>query len=426
MKKFRVALYAARYEGDENKLAPLSLGYLAAYLQENNIVEKENLLIVDSPEELVSFSPDIVGVSSVSQVIKDAISFADFCKKKYNTINVLGGYHITLCPEKLPVEFDYGVIGEGEQTFAELVTQITKLASVDPSMIPGLCFHTQNGTKCSNPRPLLTDLDVLPLPVRHRHHIDDYSVFTSRGCPYDCIYCAAPAFWGRSYRMRSATSVVKEIELLVGQYQPKEIVIVDDLWIANKNRFHAIATELIRKKITEKTTFRGFVRSNIVYEDDMKILKKMNYRLIRFGAETGSDRLLKIIKGSSSSVAYHQRLIDLSYKYNLPCSGSFMFGVPGETVADIEETIKFIEKNRSKFFINGFYFYNPIPGTKIYNMLKKEGSITSEDYLDNIYIDMLHPKFEIIEENYFNEERVPLSILQSYVHKIKNEFIDHV
>lgn len=423
MKKFRLALYTARYEGDENKLAPLALGYLAAYLLDKNIVAKENLRIVDSREELAAFSPNIVGVSSVSQVISDARSFARFCKENFNSINVLGGYHVTLCPQKLPPEFDYGVVGEGEHTFAELVTQAVSEGIADPWLIPGLCFHTQEGVASSLPRPLISDLDVLPHPLRHRRYTDDFPIFTSRGCPYACIYCAAPAFWGQSYRLRGASSVLKEIELLVEQHDPKEIAISDDLWIAHKPRFHAIANGLIERKIPERTTFRGFVRSNIVCDDDIKILKKINYSLIRFGAETGSDRLLKKIKGNSASVAHHQRLIDLAYKYSLPCSGSFMFGMPGETAEDIEETMKFLDKNRGKMNISGLYFYNPIPGTKIYNMLMKNNLITDDFYAEEMYLDILHPNFEVIEKKYFNKNNLPLNALLKYLQRIKNEFI---
>ena len=155
----------------------------------------------------------------------------------------------------------------------------------------------------------------------------------------------------------------------------------------------------------------------------MELLKKMNYRVIRFGAETGSNRLLKQIKGNSASVSHHQRLIDLAYKYGLPCSGSFMFGIPGESVDDILKTLKFLDKNRKKLSISGLYFYNPIPGTELYNRILAETGIASDFFCEDMYLDMLHPKFEIKETHYFNEKKVPLNTLIRYVHKIRNEFI---
>jgi radical SAM superfamily enzyme YgiQ (UPF0313 family) len=121
----KVCLYCARFPFEPISVAPLGLGYIASYLVENGIAAEEDIRIVDSIEEAIEFRPDILGVSSVSQVLADARQFAKKCKEITGSFNILGGYHITCLPESLPEEFEIAVIGEGELTFAEIVKEFS-------------------------------------------------------------------------------------------------------------------------------------------------------------------------------------------------------------------------------------------------------------------------------------------------------------
>lgn len=421
----RVALYCARYKNTEINVAPLGIGYIAAYLMEKGIVKQDEICIVDSFEELYNFQPDIIGISSVSQVISDAIEFAKKCKKDFGCFTILGGYHITCLPTSLPKEFDIGVIGEGEQTFLQIIDKfdLGELNNRNLRKIKGICYKENGHIKITEPREFIKDLDTIPQLYRHKNYSDEIPVITSRGCPYKCTFCASHEFWKDSIRFRSAESVIDEINNLVNTYNPKVIKIVDDLWIADKKRFRKIIDGLLALKIQKKVSFTGFVRSNLVAEEDIKLLKSINYQIIRFGAETGSDNLLKKIKGHNISINDHQRLIDLCEKYELPCSASFIFGIPGETRNDFEKTIEFLQKNKGKLFISGFYFFNPIPGTSIWKFMKKNSMIQSDFDYSKMTIDLSKNNYKWDKDLYFNEANIPFEEFKKLTIKIREEFV---
>ena len=421
----RICLYCARFPSETFGVAPLGIGYIASYLVHKAVVSEQKIRIVDSVKEAIEFGLDILGVSSVSQVIGDAREIALKCKEATGCLTVLGGYHISCIPQKLPEEFDIGVLGEGEVSFAEFVYKFTRDQLRQQSLreIRGICYHENDWIVQTQPRELITDIDELPWPYRHKRYSSQEPVFTSRGCPFRCTYCASHVFWRDTIRFRSAESVVEEITYLVEAYQPKEILILDDLWMANKKRFREIIEQLVERRIPQKVTFSGFCRSNLVSEEDILLFKRMNYRFVRFGAETGSESLLQRIKGKGISISDHQRVIDLCFKYGLACAASFMFGVPGETREDLELTKKFLRKNRGKCHISGFYLCNPIPGTTIWDELVKKGKVTEDLEFERLQLDFLKPNFTWDNILYFNEENVPLREFKAIIEDIRREFI---
>jgi coenzyme F420-reducing hydrogenase beta subunit len=238
------------------------------------------------------------------------------------------------------------------------------------------------------------------------------------------VFCASHGFWRGRYRLRDADSVVSEINYLVEEFHPEEIVISDDLWISDKRRFREIVEKLKKLGIPGKVSFRGFVRSNIIQEDDILLLKQMNYRLLRFGAETGSEDLLRRLKGDNISVADHQRVVDLCHRHGMPCSASFMFGIPGETMADLKATDDFLTKNRGKIGIAGFYFFNPIPGTEIWEWMEDKKMVSADLRFELLKIDLLKEDFSWEDILYFNQDHVPLEEFKRFIEKIRRKFID--
>lgn len=421
----KVCLYCARFPSESFRIAPLGLGYMASFLLTKGLVRENEIRIVDSLDEAIEFAPDILGVSSVSQVIKYAQQFARRCKEAIGCVTVLGGYHISCIPRRLPEEFDIGVIGEGEETFAQIVAAVATsgFGRQEFGQIHGIC-HRINGTIAQTAaRELMADIDDLPWPYRHRSYSSQEPIFTSRGCPYKCTFCASHAFWKDNVRFRSAASVVDEIAYLVDAYGPEEIAILDDLWMAQKDRFREIVQRLVERRIPEKVKFNGFCRSNLVHEEDILLFKQMNYRFVRFGAETGSPRLLQRIKGRGISVSDHQRVIDLCFKHGIPCGASFMFGVPAETREDLDLTVQFLRKNKGKCRISGFYLCNPIPGTEMWRELSEKGKVTEFLRFERLQLDFLRPNFSWDNLLYFNEDKVPLREFRAIIENIRHEFV---
>jgi len=404
---------------------PLGIGYIAAYLVQQKVVSRDEICVADSIDETIAFKPDILCVSATSQVIKEARDFAKEVKGKIKCLTVLGGYHVTCIPQKLPEEFDLGILGEGEKTFAEVVSLFKEGSFLSAiGKVKGICYYADGKVAVNKPRELIENLDSLPWPYRHKEYSSELPISTSRGCPYRCIYCASPTFWQNTYRLRSAGSVVSEINHIVSKHHPKQIVILDDLWIADKKRFREIVNALVKFEIPKKVSFRGFCRSNLLWEEEIMLLKKMNYSHIRFGAETGSESLLKCLKGKNISVSDHQRVIDLCQKHKMQCGASFMFGVPGETMEDIEKTISFLRKNKEKLDISGFYLFNPLPGTKIWEVMKNKNMVSENIPFEQFRITFLNDSFSWDNIQYFNQDIVPLNEFKKLMEEIKSEFIE--
>jgi len=422
----RVCLYCARDPSEPFKVAPLGIGYIGSYLISQGLVREADIRIVDCLEEAIDFRPDILGVSAVSQVAGDARHFARKCKEFTGCLTVLGGYHVTCIPNQLPEEFDIGVMSEGELTFSEIMDKHMKgrLDKSTLSGIRGICHRQDGRVVQTQPRELIEDIDSLPWPLRHNSYSNDEPIFTSRGCPFRCRFCASNTFWRAHTRFRSANSVVDEITNIVDTYQPKEIAILDDLWIADKKRFRNIVSSLASRGIPQKVTFRGFCRSDIVDEETILLFKKLNYSIVRFGAETGSERLLKRIKGKGISISDHQRVIDLCFKHGLKCGASFMFGIPGETLQDLRLTVEFLRRNKGKCHIVGFYLFNPIPGTALWNELLDMGEVSENLNLEQLQLDLLNSNFSWNEVLYFNEKNISLTRFREFIESVKSEFID--
>lgn len=421
----RICLYCARKSGEAFRTAPLGIAYIASYLIKYLHLSEEQVRIVDSLEEAIEFKPTLVGVSSTSHALQDAIAFARECKSAFNSITALGGYHLSCLPEQLPSEFDLGVIGEGELTFKEVAALHLNadINTVSLSRIDGIVYWGSGERHITKQREFIDDINDLPWPLRHKVYSSEVPVFTSRGCPYRCIYCAAPVFWRGAVRFRSSDSVIDEITHIVNKYRPYGIAITDDLWIADKKRFRAIVAGLLERRIPQKVTFHGFVRSNLVDEEVVRLLRQINYRFVRFGGETGSDVLLKKIKGKGISIADHQRVVDLCAQYKLQCSASWMFGLPGETIDDIQATVEFLRLNRNKCGIGGFYLFNPIPGTFLWNELRDQGQIDESIDMSTFQLDFLSKNFDWDRIVYYNHENIPLDQFRQIIEDFKKEFI---
>jgi len=357
----------------------LGLAYLSSYLKKYISDMQIKIIDRDVESEIKAFAPDAVGVSSVSQNFGRAIEIGKLCKSLKIPV-FIGGVHITLLPESLTKEFDFGVYGEAEETIIEVIDYLLNgglSGSPDMEKIKGLILHTDAGIKLTETRPLIQDLDSIPLPDRDLLNIPTGQatyMFTSRGCPYKCTFCASTKFWDQM-RWFSAEYVVNEIEEVVQKYNPWAISFYDDLFIGNLKRLEEIVQLLCAKGIHEKVKFSFSCRANLAKDRLFEIVKPLSIQMVCMGLESGCQRTLTYLKGPGITVEQNQRAVELFSKANINIQGTFVIGSPDETEEEILQTLDFIKSSRLTNF--EVYILSPFPGTQIWETAKNRGFVSN-------------------------------------------------
>lgn len=359
-------------------LAPM---YLASFLDQFNLPIE--ISIKDRFEDFSASPPDILGISSVTENFDYAKSLARRAKESWDSITIIGGVHITNLPQTLPPEFDVGVVGEGEETFHALISQILKVQTLPNQemlgQIPGLVFHTQGGVKRSEVRKGIQDIDQIPKPAREKYlkTMGTTYMMTSRGCPYTCDFCVIPSI-SEGYRKHSPEYVIEEIKSIKKHYPlVKHIRIFDDLFIVDAKRVQKIAELVDAEGLNKELTFGCWGRANLIDEKMARALKKLNVLYVAFGAESGSSKIMSEIK-PGCSVEDNQRCINLLADHGIRASTSVLMGHPKETEEDLWETYRFIDKNFDKLFEVEFNVAIPWPGTELWRYAKSRGLVQDE------------------------------------------------
>jgi anaerobic magnesium-protoporphyrin IX monomethyl ester cyclase len=316
---------------------------------------------------------------------------------------VLGGYLASALPEvlmeSLPV--DFVVVGEGEETMVSLAEVLSR--GTDPSEVKGLYFRDASGRIGKTPpRPRIKDLDRLPLPpwdhfpmgcyLGDRHpgfgeYLDKeeaglMSLMASRGCPFDCIYCDH-TIKGYTPRYRSVENVIGEIQVLLDKYGNgiKKFYFWDDILIWDREWIKDFCRSLLEQEIKIKWTCNAHV--NRVEPQIMRLMKEAGCENVRFGIESGSQRILDAL---NKGVRVERALDALGVCLNagLTLTLYVMVGMQGETEETIEETVQFFKElvtplNAYHFKKIHFFMLTPFPGTRLYEDLRGMGRVEASD-----------------------------------------------
>lgn len=368
-----IVLITSRNSRDPYNNLSINLGPMAleAYLSRHSTIRAD---IIEDIEKVPLYKPEIVGISSVTENYGAAMKMAQKIKEKASIPVIIGGAHISTCPESLHPVFDAGIIGEGEATLLELLTGYPAM-----EQIAGLIFWKEGALNRTAPRAQIPDLDSLPHPHRAKW-IESPGwpiIMTSRGCAYRCRFCSSPAIWG-GYRDYSPEYVIEEIKDMISTFRVSHIRFFDDTFTLNRKRLRKIVDMMAAEGIPSEVSFSCFSRINQLDREMMRLLLRGNIRLAIIGIETASDRVLPTLKDRGAGVLRSQLVIDMAYDMGLKLSCTVIIGSPGETERELLETYSFLSQNAEKLYEVEINPLVPLPGTEIWEYAKEKGLVGND------------------------------------------------
>lgn len=341
---------------------------------------------------LEAWRPDVVGIRCLT-IGKDSLHAAAKTIKDWDPrcFVISGGPYATDDPESVlrGDAIDCVVVGEGEVTAAELIGRLLAQKPIDD--VAGIAYRRGGRVLRSAPRPLISDLDDLPLPDYSLVDLDVFSnrfltfsskisqphanIMTTRGCPYQCAYCHN--ILGKRFRTRSPENVFAEIRHLHDRYGLTDFQVIDDIFNLDLGRAKRICDLLIGSGMKLTLSFPNALRGDRV---DRELIDKMaaaGTKFVSYAVETASPRLQKLIQKNLDLDKTFQA-IEETAKAGIITRGFFMLGFPTETEAELLQTIEFAKASSlcGATFFTVVYF----PGTGLYDMARALGYFRDDGY----------------------------------------------
>lgn len=350
------------------------------YLKE--LKNPENPIIKEIYETLIKYQPDIVGVTVMTPKAASAFTVASLVKKYNKNCHVVfGGPHATLRPDEIlknTGDVDFVVNGEGEFTFLELVNAlVTKTNNF--STVSGISYRYGDKIIHNDTKGFIDNLDCLPFPDRETLlGLDTYTsedmglLMGSRGCPYNCSYCATQ-IWTRKVRYRSLQNILDEVMYVHHQYGTRQFTFKDDSFTVNKKRVMEFCNKLISTDI--KINWDCNTRVDLVDSDLLKTMKKAGCNSIKVGIESGSERILKLMD-KGITLERIEESAKLFRNVGIHWTAYFMMGIPTETKEDIKKTLELLYRIKPGFASIGVY--EPFPGTRLFDIGVERGLVKRE------------------------------------------------
>ncbi len=372
---------------------PLGLAYVAAALEKAGIEVKVLDLVVEAYDKsrlaslLRDFRPHAVGATAVTMSFDSAIDVLKDVKSIDPRLpTVMGGPHISFCATEMMTrypELDVAVLGEGDETVVELAAALEK-GGVGLERIDGLVYRDGDQLRTTAPRPPRIDVNSLPLPARHLLALGRYralgtavSMTTSRGCPFQCIFCVGRKMVGAKVRYRNPASVVDEMEQ-IGSLGFSQINVVDDLFTVNAKHCIAICDEILARGLDFKWT--SFARADCVSVEVLSKMKQAGCHMVSFGFESSSPEILQAVR-KGITVEQMLQAARICRQVGIKAHASFILGLPGETMQTVRRTVDLCKELEKLDLAAGFHLLAPFPGTRIREKSEEYGiKILTDDW----------------------------------------------
>ena len=319
---------------------------------------------------------DLFGLSCLTANRRGVFMTADFIRKVHpEAVVVVGGPHVTALPLETLAHcnsIDAVVIGEGEETFMEIVERLSADAGI--SGIPGTAYRRDGLAVFAPPRPPIADLDRMVSPLQY---FPMRKILTSRGCPGKCTFCCSNLMWGRKVRFHSVEYVLDMVERAVRGYRQQIISFKDDTFTADRRRALSICEGIRSRKLD--FVWSCETRADHLDEETIKAMRRAGCQRISMGVESGSEQILKNIR-KPISPALVARTTKAAQKFGIRVRYYMMVGNRGETYETFRRSLDFIRDSRPDQFI--FTQLHLYPGTEEFKVFCESGVVTPAIYFE--------------------------------------------
>ncbi len=314
-------------------------------------------------------SADLVGISTTTSTATAGYGFGDRLRALGIPV-VIGGSHVTFMADEALGHADYVARGEGGEA---LMLELIELLRGDrgPETIAGLSYMGPDGPVHNPLRDRLADLDALPFPdldlIVGHERLQTTPIMTSWCCPFACNFCSVTAMFGRRYRIRSAESVVAEIEAK----RPQRIFFYDDNFAADRRRLKRLLEMMIERDLA--IPWSAQVRTDVSRDPELlDLMQRSGCHLVYLGLESVDQATLDAYE-KSQTVADIVESIDILHSYGIRSHGMFVLGADTDTAQTVRDTVSFcLEHHIDTVMLN---ILTPLPGTQQYEQLEADGRI---------------------------------------------------
>lgn len=367
---------------------PVTLATAAAILE----ADGHQVRVIDFPaagrplsdleEQLRRFRPDIAVWSTGTPTLPFDLAVARLVKTTSpETRTAVMGTHVTVLPEEALREPALDAVIRGEPEMA--IRSLCRAAGSGMEGVRGISWREGEVIRHNEAEPFLSP-EQIPPPAWHHLDLENYRlplkgrrfliVAPVRGCPYPCVFCTAPLYYGKKLRMRPVGSVLAEMETDISRYGIREFFLWADTFTADRAYVEAFCREILERKLAVSWTCNS--RADSVDGDLLRLMKSAGLWMISFGLESGNDELLARM-GKRITTEDSRRSVTEAHAAGLRTAGHFILGLPGETERTMAETLAFALD--LPLDVAQFYAAAPFPGTALYDEALAKGWLAEGD-----------------------------------------------